>query len=286
MMVGMRVAVIGTGIMGSGMAGSLAREGHDVVVWNRSPGRAAALAGERITAAGSVREAVSGADAVVTILFDTDSVLAVAEEVRDALGPDAVWVQASTLGPDGVRRVAEVAGPRLLDAPVLGTRKPAEDGALTVLVSGPADLVETASPVLDAIGARTVVAGTEVGQASALKLACNAWIGMLTVGTAQSLALADALGVDPALFLSAIKGGPVDSAYAQVKGAAMLAGSYPTSFAVDGVRKDVQLMIDAAGAVDFPVALLTAVRKQFDQASEQGHGDDDMAAVRASFPSG
>jgi 3-hydroxyisobutyrate dehydrogenase len=282
----MRVAVIGTGIMGAGMAGALAGAGHDVAVWNRTSEKAAALEGERITAAATVREAVTGADVVITILFDTDSVLAVADEIRDALGPEAVWVQASTLGPDGVQKVAEVAGPRLLDAPVLGTKKPAEDGALTVLVSGPEPLVSAAAPVFDAIGARTVVAGTEVGQASGLKLACNAWFGLLTVGTAQSLALAEALGVDPALFLEALKGGAADTPYLQTKGAAMLAGSYPTSFAVDGVRKDVQLMIDAAGAsgTDFPVDLLTAVRAQFDRASEAGHGGDDMAAVRTSFP--
>lgn len=285
-MAAMRAAVIGTGIMGAGMARSLADAGHDVVVWNRSADKAAALAGDRITVAESVSAAVAECDAVVTMLFDTDAVLAVAGEITGALRPEAVWVQASTVGPDGARRIAQVAGPRFLDAPVLGTRKPAEDGALVVLVSGPSDIVQAAAPVFEAIGSRTVVTGPEIGQASALKLACNAWIGLLTVGTAQSLALAETLGVDSALFLEAIKGGPVDSGYAQAKGAAMLVRDYTTSFAVDGVRKDVQLMIDAANGAGFPVQVLSAVLEQFARASEDGHGAEDMASVRTVFPGG
>jgi 3-hydroxyisobutyrate dehydrogenase len=280
----MRVAVIGTGIMGSGMAGSLAREGHEVVVWNRSAEKAEALVRDGIAAAGSVAEAVTGSDAVITVLFDTDAVLSVAGEIAGALGTDAVWVQSSTVGPDGARRIAEAAGGRILDAPVLGTKKPAEDGNLVVLVSGPPALLEAARPVLDAIGNRTVVAGEKVGQGSALKLAVNSWVGLLTVGTAHSLAFAESLGLEPSLFLETIKGAPVDSAYAQLKGGAMLAGDWTTSFAVDGVRKDVGLMIEAAAGAAFPTELLDAALGAFDRASEAGHGADDMAAVRTAFP--
>ncbi len=270
--------------MGAGMAGSLAREGHEVVVWNRTADKAQALAGDGITAAASVAEAVSGCDAVVTVLFDTDAVLAVTEEIVGGIGPDAVWIQSSTVGVDGARRIAEAAGGQIVDAPVLGTRKPAQDGALVVLASGPAALLEKAQPVFDAIGSRTVVAGDVVGQGSALKLVVNAWIGLLTAGTAQSLAFAQSLGLDPALFLEAITGAPVDSAYAQLKGAAMIKGDWTTSFAVDGVRKDVGLMIDAAGDADFPTGILDAVLATFDSASGLGHGADDMAAVRTAFP--
>jgi 3-hydroxyisobutyrate dehydrogenase len=280
----MRVAVIGTGIMGAGMARSLAREDHDVVVWNRSPDKARALEGDGIAVAHSVAAAVADSEVVLTMLFDTDAVLEVADEITGSLGPEAVWVQSSTVGPAGAGRIAEVAGPRMLDAPVLGTKKPAEDGTLVVLVSGPEELVRRTTPVFDAIGGRTVVAGGEIGQASALKLACNAWIGLLTVGVAQSLGLAEALGVDPALFLEAIKGSPSDNPYAQLKGAAMLAQDYTTSFAVDGVRKDIGLMVEAARGADFPVDVLSAVLARYDQAADQGHGGDDMAAVRSAFP--
>jgi 3-hydroxyisobutyrate dehydrogenase len=279
----MRTAVIGTGIMGAGMARSLAREGHEVVVWNRTADKAQALAGERITAAGSIAEAVSGSDAVITMMFDADSVVAAAEEIVGALGPQAVWIQSSTVGPAGARRIAEAAGDRHLDVPVLGTRKPAEDGKLVVLASGPADLVSRVQPVLDAIGDRTIVVGAEIGQASALKLACNSWVGLITAGTAQALGLAEALGVDPALFLEAIAGGASDTPYAHVKGKAMLDQDWTVSFGIDGVRKDTRLMLEAAEAADFPVELLDAVLGLFDRASERGHGGDDLAAVRTAF---
>lgn len=283
----MRAAVLGTGIMGAGMARSLAREGHDVVVWNRTADKAAALADDtdRVTAAAAVADAVSGADVVITMLYDADSVLAVADELVGALGADAVWLQTSTVGPDGARRIGATSD-RVVDAPVLGTRKPAEDGQLVVLASGAPDLVEAASPALDAIGTRVVDAGPEIGSASALKLACNAWVGLLTAGTAQSLGLARALGVDPALVLDAITGGAVDTPYAHLKGEAMLAGKDvdgPVSFAVDGVRKDTRLMVEAAQAADFPDDLLRTVLSLFDRASDAGHGSADMAAVRAAF---
>lgn len=264
------------------MAGSLVREGHDVVVWNRTRDKAEAVEGA--TVADSVGEAVAGADAVLTVLYDADSVLAVSDELTAHLDAGAVWLQTSTVGPDGAREIGRRAGGRVVDSPVLATRKPAEDGALVVLASGPRDLLDRARPAFAAIGSRTVDVGDDIGAASALKLACNAWVALLTAGTAQSLGLARALGVDPALFLDAITGGAVDTPYAHVKGGAMLAGDTSTvSFALDGVRKDVGLMVDAARGADFPDDLLATLLALFDRASEAGHGAEDMAAVKAAF---
>lgn len=271
--------------MGAGMARSLRRAGHDVVAWNRTASKAAPLAADGVIIADAVTDAVRGADAVITMLFDTAATVAVSAELLAALGTDSVWIQAGTIGPDGARSIGALAGGGMLDAPVLGTRKPAEEGNLVVLVSGPSPLIEQARPVFDAIGGRTVVAGDEIGAASGLKLACNAWIGLITAGTAQSLALAEHLGVDPALFLQAIAGAPVDSAYVQMKGKAMLAADYAPSFAVDGVVKDLGLMLDAVAGSAFPADLITAVRARFQQVAADGHGADDMAAVRIAFPS-
>lgn len=280
----MRVALLGTGTMGAGMARSAKRAGLDVVAWNRTASRAAPLADDGIEVADTVAAAVSGADAVLTVLFDTDSVLGIADELVGALGSAAVWLQVATVGPDGIARIAERAGDaRLVDAPVLGTRKPAEDGTLTNLVSGDPDLVARVQPVLDAVGSRTVVVGDRLGQASALKLVCNAWIGAITAATGQSVALAEGLGLEPALFLQAIDGAAVNSAYAQVKGAAMMARDWTTSFEVDGVRKDLGLIAAAATSVSVDTTLTDAVRALFDRASTAGHGPDDMSAVYTAF---
>src|SRR3954447_22253599 len=279
----MRAAVLGTGIMGAAMAQSLAREGHEVTVWNQSPERATAVAGERITACGAIGDALLDAEIAFTMLFDAASVLEVTGEVVGALGPDAVWAQSTTVGPDGIRRIADAAGEvreRMLDAPVLGTKQPAETGNLTVVVSGPAAARATAQPAFDAIGARTLEAGNDLGAASGLKLAVNSWVASINAGTAQAMGLAEALGLEPTLFLDAIRGGAADSAYAQAKGVIMDERSWDDpSFALDSVVKDVGLMVDAARDHGFPDDLLASLLAVYDRAGERGYGDADMAAV-------
>jgi 3-hydroxyisobutyrate dehydrogenase len=276
------VAVLGIGTMGAGMAANLLAAGHSVRVWNRTPGRTAALVEGGAVDAASPAEAVAGADIVLTMLFDLDATRAVVEQAAGSFARSAVWVQCGTVGPDGTAELAERAqrqGVAFLDAPVLGTKKPAEDGTLVVLASGDPALQSRVEPVLDAISSKVVWAGDAPGAASALKLACNAWVLTITAATAQSLALAAAQGVDPSLFLQAIAGGGTDSAYAQLKGPAMLAGGFSPAFALDGALKDLGLIATAARANDVPDGLVAAVREAYRSASEAGHGEEDIAAV-------
>lgn len=280
------VAVLGTGIMGSGMARSLARAGHRVTVWNRSSGKASALAGDGITVATGAAEAVRGTAVVLTMLFDAASVADVMEKALPALDEGAVWAQTSTVGLDGTARLAALAaehGVAFVDAPVLGTRKPAEDGALTVLAAGPQDVRAAVAPAFEAVGAKTVWVGTEPGDGHKLKLAANAWVLSVVAGTAQSVTLARDLGLDPQAFLDTIAGGALDSPYTQLKGAAMIAGEYPPSFALDGAVKDSALIADALRAAGTDDRMMTALHAVFADASAAGHGDDDMAAVAEAF---
>lgn len=280
----MQVAVLGTGIMGTGMSRSLLRDGHDVRVWNRTRDKAESLERHGAVVADTAQDAVRDAEAVVTMLFDADSVLDVMTDLDLPAG--CVWLQSSTVGVEGTQRVARLADERgivVLDAPVLGTKGPAFEGKLVVLVSGERRATERMQPVFDAIGGRTVQAGEEVGAATALKLVCNAWIGTLTAALGQSVSLAEGLGLDPRLFLEAIEGGPVDMPYVHVKSPSMLEGDYPTSFAVDGVVKDLDLIRDAAARGEVSDTLLNAARELFARASESGRGEHDMAAVRTAF---
>jgi 3-hydroxyisobutyrate dehydrogenase len=282
----MHVAVLGTGIMGTGMAHSLLREGHQVTVWNRNATKAQALAADGATVAGTPQEAVAGAEAVLTILFDADAVLAVMAEALPAMGPDALWIQSSTIGAEGTARAARLAaehGTALIDAPVLGTKVPAEKGQLVVLASGAPELRQRATPVFEAIGARTVWAGDEPGPATALKLVANAWVGSITAAAAQSVALAERLGLDPRLFLEAVRGGAADAPMVHAKGEAMLTGGYDPQFAVAGVVKDLSLIRAAAADSGLPTELLDVVASHYREASERGHADSDMAAVVTSF---
>lgn len=279
--------MLGLGIMGSGMAASLLHEGHRVRVWNRTHEKAVALAArsDAATAYDDVAEAVSGADVVVLALFDGDAVAEVLEAVAGTVG-DAVVLQTSTIGPARMREVGEQAaraGVAILDAPVLGTRKPAEDGALTVLLSGDQGLRPRVAQVVDAIGAKSVWVGAAVGDASALKLACNSWIGSINAAAAQALAIARGSGLDPALVLEALSGSAVDTPYLQIKGRAILDGDFTPSFALDGVIKDLGLIVAEAEAGDVPTDLLVSTLATYQRASAAGAGADDMAGVARAF---
>ncbi len=276
----MDVALLGTGIMGAGMARNIAAAGHPVVVWNRTTEKAEPLS-DVATVATSVAEAVEGADVVITMLYDADSVAAVMEEARGHLGADTVWVQQSTVGVAGSDRLVALAqdlGVTIVDAPVLGTRKPAEDGALVVLASGPESVRERVDPVFEAIGSRTLWVG-EAGAGSRLKLAANAWVVTVLEGVADSLALTRALGLDPQLFLDAIEGGAMDAPYVRLKGSMMLNDSYEPAFALAGALKDVDLILAAADDAGLELGPLPGVRAHLARAVDAGHGDKDMAAT-------
>ena len=275
------VALLGTGTMGSGMARSIARAGLPLRVWNRTRSRADPLAGDGIEVADSVAEAVKGADVLLTMLYDAAAVAEVIEEAGEALGSDTVWIQSSTVGLDGERRLAALAAERgivYLDAPVLGTKQPAENGELVVLASGPEEARGTVAPVLDAIGTRTLWVG-ENGEGSRLKLAVNAWVFAVVEGVAESLALARALGLDAALFLEAIRGSGVDAPYVRLKGGAMLAGNFDPSFALATAVKDAELIDAAAREAGLDVEVLDAVRAHFQRGVDAGYGDLDMSAT-------
>jgi 3-hydroxyisobutyrate dehydrogenase len=276
------VAVLGTGIMGAGMARSLLREGLEVTVWNRSTDKAKPLADDGARVADTAADAVSAADVVITMLFDTDAVAQTIEPVLPRFRDGAVWVQTSTVGIEGTDRLAGLARDAAvdyLDAPVLGTKAPAENGQLVVLASGPSSLRDEVAPVFDAIGSRTQWVSETVGDASRLKLAINAWIGVMVNGIAQSVALARGLGLDPQQFLDAVDGGAVNAPYVQLKGKAMIDGDYSPSFELDGVIKDTDLITAALREAGVDTTLATAVRDRLAAASAAGHGRQDMAAV-------
>jgi 3-hydroxyisobutyrate dehydrogenase len=272
--------------MGAGMARNLVGAGLDVTVWNRSPDRARSLADAGARVAMDAAQAVAGADVVVTMLFDADSVARVMESALPAMAPGAVWVQTSTVGLEGTARLAALAARHdvaYLDAPVLGTKAPAEQGTLTVLVGGPSALRDAVTPVFDAIGSKTLWVGEQPGDGHKLKLVANSWVGMVTAGTGQAIALAGALGLDPQLFLDVIAGGPLDLPYAQLKGKSMIADEFPTSFAVSGVVKDLDLIVAAMREADVRNDVVDALADAFRAAAEAGHGDEDMAAVVHAF---
>lgn len=274
------VALLGLGVMGAGMARNIAAAGLPLRVWNRSPAKAAGFA-EVADVTASPADAVTGADVVVTMLFDTDSVASTVRAAADALKPGTVWLQMATVGLAGCDELAVLAeelGLVYVDAPVLGTRKPAEDGTLTVLASGPEEVRDVVAPVLDAVSARVMWLGA-AGAGSRLKLVANSWVLTVVEGVAEALTLARSLGLDPQQFLDVVKGGAMDAPYVQLKGGAMLAGDFTPSFGLDGAAKDADLIVAAARDAGAELTVIEAVRDHVARALAAGHGDKDLAAT-------
>jgi 3-hydroxyisobutyrate dehydrogenase len=271
------VTVLGTGIMGRPMAANLVKAGLTVRAWNRTIEKARPLAEMGATVLADPAEAIAGADIVVTMLTDGQAVHDVFEATKDAFAPDTLWIQMSTVGIDWTAKLsdaAEKAGIAFVDAPVLGTKQPAEQGKLVVLASGPDEIRDRCAPVFDAVGSRTVW----VGAGTRLKLVANAWVLALTNAIAESVGLAKALGIDPKLFLEAIRGGSVDVPYAHVKGAAMMAEDFPPAFPARLALKDAKLVLEA-GDDTVDLAGARATRAHLETVVETGHGDEDMAAL-------
>lgn len=271
--------------MGAPMARNAAGAGLDVRAWNRSADKAEALAQDGVEPAGSPAEAVHGADVVVTMLADGDAVASVMEDggALAAMGDDAVWVQMSTVGLRATEALSALAAERgvaYVDAPVLGTRQPAQAGELVVLASGPGGALERCAELFGAVGTKTLELG-DVGAGTRLKLVMNNWVVSLTTVVAETIALAETLDVDPRRFLDTIAGGPLDSGYAQTKGAAMIEGSLSPSFPLALAAKDAGLILEALNGAASELAVTRAVAAQLRRAGDMGHGDEDLAAVIA-----
>ncbi|WP_406131975.1 NAD(P)-dependent oxidoreductase [Streptomyces anthocyanicus] len=279
------VSVLGTGIMGAAMARNLARAGHAVRVWNRSRAKAEPLAADGAHVAGSPEEAVRGADVVLTMLYDGPAALDVMRRAEPGLRPGTVWAQSTTAGVDAVADLAAYAHERGLvffDAPVLGTRQPAEAGQLLVLAAGPGEARDTVTPVFEAVGSRTVWTGEDgaAGSATRLKLVANSWVLAVTNAGGETLSLAKALGVDPDTFFDAIAGGPLDMGYLRAKAGLIRDGALrPAQFAVATAEKDARLIVEAGEANGVRLDLAAAGAERFTRAAAQGHGDEDMAAA-------
>ena len=275
------VAVLGAGgTMGLGMSRNIAKAGLTVRAWNRTKERAEPLADDGITVVDSPTEAVDGADVIVTILSDGDAVLETAEAFLPAAADGAVWLQMSTIGVEATDQCIAKASERdvpFVDAPVIGTKKPAEEGKLVVLASGPDDQRERVDPIFDAVGQRTMWVG-EAGKANRLKVAVNVWIVALVEGAAESLALAEGLGIDPKLVIEAVSGGPLDLPYLQLKGGMMLERDFPASFKLELAAKDARLAVKAAQQGNLDLPLVEAIAERLTAGSDE-HGDKDMAAT-------
>jgi 3-hydroxyisobutyrate dehydrogenase len=286
----MNITVLGTGIMGSGICTVLASKGFDVTAWNRTAARASALAENaalpHLHAEADITRAVADADVIMVVAFDAASVLDVMSRAIPAAPAHAIWMQMATIGAAGAQQVRTLAAEYHLHAVetmMMGSKDQAASARLILIGGGAAEYFAALEPVTAAIAQKTVVAGDAIGDGTAVKLACNAWIAGITVTAAQSVQLLRHEGVDPQLFLDVIAGGTSDSPYAHMKGGKAISGDYSSQFEISALAKDMSLMREVMVATSMRSDFLDKLIELYGQASNAGHDHDDISAVSESF---
>ena len=277
------VAVLGIGAMGHGMAVSTLRAGIPTIVWNRRPAAAQQLGGLGADVAGSAADAARRAGVVVTMVTDADAVMSIAGDqgMLAALAPGSIWAQMSTIGVAGTERVAaavrnERPDVLLLDAPVSGSREPAEQGQLTIFASGPDQARPRVAALFDALGQRTIWVG-EVGAGSRLKLVNNTLVALAAESVATAVALARRLGLETSTVVDALGGGPLVSPWEAAKLQRIAKGDFSAQFSLSLALKDVRLALQAAGDDRFGV--LASLADEWGRVVDQGLGGQDLTVV-------
>jgi len=282
-----RVAVIGTGIMGAGIAERLLDQGFAVDVWDRTPTTAAAIAGRGAIAHEQPTNAVAEADVTISMLPTAAVLEAVmlGQRVLDAMRPNSIWAQMGTIGLDGTERMITEAVARrpdvdFVDAPVSGTRGPARNGQLIILASGPSRARAVVQAVFEALGQRVLWLG-RAGMGMRMKLILNTWLVFEIEAAAEINESANRLGVSYEALVDTVRGGPMASPLALARLDKMQKGDDSIDFPLEWAVKDLDLTAQATGAGAIPVA--HAIAERWRGLVAEGLGRRDVTAARLGF---
>jgi len=276
----MRVAFLGLGIMGRPMASNLVKAGHEVAVWNRTPGKDV----EGARNATSPADAAQGAEVVWMCVSDTEAVENVLfgpQGVEGALSDGAIIADSSTISPSATRKFSErvgVRGARYVDAPMTGSKVAAESGTLIFIVGGEETAVESLKPLFAAMGKVFFRLG-ETGKGQAAKLAMNLQIALIYEGFAEGLTLATKLGVDVEKLLPVIQASMIRSGVVDYKAPFVLKRDFAPNFPLRLMHKDIRLALEAAKEVRVKLPALETVEEIYEMATEDGHENLDYAAT-------
>lgn len=279
-----RVAILGLGLMGSGMARRLLGAGFPVTVYNRNPEKSAAFAQEGAQVASTPAAAAKGANVILSMVADDQAARAVwlgESGAAGAAAPGTIFVESSTVSVNWVRELAAAATARqceFIDAPVTGSRVQANAGELNFLVGGTAATLEKVRPVL-ATMSKSIVPLGPVGSGAMVKLINNFVCGVQVAAIAEAIALIERTGLDRARALEVLTGGAPGSPLVKTVSGRMTAADYTPNFLARLMAKDLGYAIQEAGKQSLDLATAGAALKLFQQCAISGHGEKDIAAV-------
>jgi 3-hydroxyisobutyrate dehydrogenase/glyoxylate/succinic semialdehyde reductase len=280
----MKIGFIGLGIMGSRMARNLLAKGHDLTVYNRTRAKAEALLAAGAAWAATPAEAAEAVEVLFTMLSSPEVVQTLAAEedgFLEAMGEGATWVDCSTVNPSFARWMAAMAGAhgvRFLDAPVAGTKGPAESGDLLFLVGGPEDDLAKVRPLLDCMGRKVLHLGG-AGQGAAMKMLFNLMLGSAMAAFGEALALGSALGFNAENLGETLGAAPVTAPFLKMKQEMIARGDFEAHFPLRWMRKDLHLVAQTAYEQGLALPNLNLIKEVYALAEKQGLGDQDFAAV-------
>ena len=287
---GASVGFLGLGTMGSLMAANLLKAGASLTVWNRTPSKMEPLLRAGAKAGKGPAQVAAESDIVIMMVSrpqDAEELALKPDGILDGIAPGSILIDMSTVSPATSRKLAGAMATKraeFLDAPVVGSKGPAAEGTLVILVGGLPQTVQRARPVLQAMG-KTIVHAGNVGAGSTMKLATNLMLAHLMAGFAEAVTLLRAAGVEPKKYLEVLHASPFHSPWYQTKGATLLKEDYSTHFALKHMRKDAELMTALAKELEANLPVTEAVRRLFADAEAAGRGEEDYSAIYAQLSS-
>lgn len=279
-----KIGFLGLGIMGRAMATNLITAGYQLTVWNRTPEVCAPLVAQGARQARTPQEVVAASEVTIAMLADPAAARDVAlgpAGVVACLQPGQAYVDMSTVDPDTVRVIDAAihqVGGRFLEAPVSGSKKPAEDGTLVILAGGDRSLFDDMQPIFDLLGKKSLFLGAS-GQGASLKLIVNMTMGGMMTLLGEALALGGKCGLDPSQVLDALTSGAIANPLFQLKGARIIQNEHSTHFPLKHMQKDLRLAVELGDQVGQPLHTVATANESFKRARAAGFGDDDFSAV-------
>ncbi len=281
-----QVGFIGLGTMGTPMATNIAKAGFPLTVWNRTASKVEPLLRVGAKAGKTPAHVAAEVDVVITMVSqpkDVETVVLGPDGVLEGIKPGAVLVDMSTVSPATSRKLAGAVTTKrveFLDAPVVGSKGPAIEGSLVILVGGLPGTLERVRLILSAMG-KTIIHAGGVGSGAALKLATNLMLAHLAAGFAEGLLLVQKAGLDPKKYLEVLEASTFRSPWYQTKGVGMIKRDFSTHFALKHMHKDLRLMHELAGEIGLSLPVTNAIEQLFAASEASGKADLDYSAILA-----